>query len=62
MLVLTRKKDDVIYIGGTITVMVVELRGDRVRLGIEAPDNVKIMRKEIHELIEARNRDGHGNR
>lgn len=51
MLVLSRKRGEKIHIGGGIMVTVVELRGDRVRLGITAPDHVPIHRLEIWESI-----------
>lgn len=47
MLVLSRKKDERIVIGDSITVMVVEIRGDKVRLGISAPKDVPVNREEI---------------
>lgn len=47
MLVLTRKKNERILIGGEISITVVEVRGDRVRLGIDAPEDVRIMRSEL---------------
>jgi carbon storage regulator len=52
MLVLTRKEDQVIVIGGNITITVVEIRGDKVRLGIDAPREVTVHRKEVQERIE----------
>lgn len=51
MLVLSRKKDEIIDIGGGITVMVVEIRGDKVRLGVDAPKDVTIHRREVTEEI-----------
>jgi carbon storage regulator len=51
MLVLSRKKNESIIINNDITVVVVEIRGDKVRLGIEAPKEVPVHRKEIHDLI-----------
>ena len=51
MLVLSRKKSEVVCIGDNIKVMVVEVRGDRVRLGIDAPPDVKVHRKEIYDAI-----------
>lgn len=51
MLVLSRKKDEHITINDDITIVVVEIRGDRVRLGIEAPKHVLVHRREIHEAI-----------
>lgn len=51
MLVLSRKKDEKIIIGDSITLMVVEIRGDKVRLGIEAPKEVSVHREEVYEAI-----------
>lgn len=51
MLVLSRQKDERIIIGENITVMVVEIRGDKVRLGIEAPKDVPVHREEVWEQI-----------
>jgi len=47
MLVLSRKKSEEIVIDDRISIMVVEIRGDKVRLGIDAPADIKIHRKEI---------------
>lgn len=52
MLVLSRKKNESIVINDHITVTVVEIRGDKVRLGIEAPKEVPIHRSEIHDAIQ----------
>ena len=52
MLVLSRKKNESIVIDGNIVVTVVEVRGDKVRLGIEAPREVPIHRSEIHDAIQ----------
>ena len=49
MLVLSRKKGEGIIINGDVRVVVIEIRGDKVRLGIEAPSNVPVDREEIHE-------------
>ena len=51
MLVLTRKKDESIIIDERITVTVIEVRGDRVRLGITAPPEVSVHRTEVYEAI-----------
>lgn len=51
MLVLTRKKNEVVVIDGGILITVVELKGDRVRLGFSAPENVKIHRAEVAAQI-----------
>ena len=49
MLVLSRKKNESIIINDNITVTVIEIRGDKVRLGIEAPPDVSVDREEIWE-------------
>ena len=53
MLVLSRKRNESIVIDGSIVITVVEIRGDKVRLGIEAPREVPIHRKEIFAAIAA---------
>lgn len=55
MLVLSRYKDQSIYIGDDIVVTIVDVRGDRIRLGIEAPPNVPVHRQEIYEAIQREN-------
>jgi len=55
MLVLTRHVDEAIMIGDDIEVVVVDIRGGRVRLGITAPKEVSVHRKEVYELIQAEN-------
>ena len=51
MLALSRKVNESIMIGDNIEVVVVDVRGDKVRLGIRAPDDVPIHRKEVYEQI-----------
>lgn len=51
MLVLSRKANDRIVIAGGITVTVVEIRGDKVRLGINAPSHISVHRHEVAERI-----------
>lgn len=51
MLVLSRKKNERIVINDNITVVVVEIRGDKVRLGIDASKDVPIHRQEVHDAI-----------
>ena len=51
MLVLSRKKDQSIVINNDITIVVVEIRGDKVRLGVEAPKEVPVHRREVYEAI-----------
>ena len=51
MLVFSRKKDEKFVIGDRIVVTVVEIRGDKVRLGIEAPKEVAVHRREVFDAI-----------
>lgn len=51
MLVLSRKKNETIVINDVIRITVVEIRGDKVRLGIEAPRNIEVHREEVYEQI-----------
>ncbi|GIV06667.1 MAG: hypothetical protein KatS3mg016_2242 [Fimbriimonadales bacterium] len=55
MLVLTRKVNQSIMIGDEIEVVVLEVRGEQVRLGIKAPRNVTVHRREIYEAIQKEN-------
>ncbi|PTY40121.1 carbon storage regulator CsrA [Brachyspira hampsonii] len=55
MLVLSRKINQSIVIGDNIEIMLVDIRGDQIKLGINAPRNVKIFRKEVYEEIESQN-------
>ncbi len=52
MLVLSRKKDESIVIGDDVEITIVDVRGDKVRLGINAPREVPVHRKEIYETIQ----------
>jgi len=52
MLVLSRKKNESIIINDNITITVIEIRGDKVRLGIEAPKDVTVHRREVYEAIQ----------
>jgi carbon storage regulator len=51
MLVLSRKRDERIVIGDNIVITVVEVRGDKVRLGIEAPSEVPVHRQEVIDAM-----------
>ena len=51
MLVLSRKKNESIIISDDIIVTVIEIRGDKVRLGIEAPKDISVHRREVYEAI-----------
>ncbi len=53
MLVLSRKKNESIVIDDNIVITVVEVRGDKVRLGIEAPREIPIHRSEVHAAIQS---------
>lgn len=55
MLVLSRQRDETIVIGDNIEVTVVDIRGDKVRLGINAPKEVTVHRKEVYEAIKREN-------
>ena len=52
MLVLSRKKNESIVINDNITIVVVEIRGDKVRLGVEAPKEVPVHRREVYDAIQ----------
>lgn len=51
MLILSRKKDESIVINDDITIVVVEIRGDKVRLGVEAPKEVPVHRQEVYDAM-----------
>ena len=51
MLVLTRKKNESIKIGDDVTLTIVEIRGDKVRLGIDADRSIPVHREEVYEAI-----------
>jgi carbon storage regulator len=55
MLVLSRQRDETIMIGDEIEITVVDIRGDKVRLGITAPTRIAVHRKEVYEAIRAEN-------
>ena len=55
MLVLSRHKDETIMIGDDIELTVVDIRGDKVRLGIKAPSNIPVLRKEVYDAIRKEN-------
>ena len=55
MLVLTRRRDEAIVIGDGIVVTIVDIRGDKVRLGITAPTKIAVHRKEVYDAIKAEN-------
>jgi len=56
MLVLSRHRDESIIIGDNIVITIVDIRGDKVRLGIEAPTEIPVHRQEVYEAIQRENR------
>lgn len=60
MLVLSRQRDETIMIGDEVEITVVDIRGDKVRLGINAPSRIAVHRKEVYEAIKAENRQASG--
>ena len=56
MLVLSRHRDESIMIGDDVVVTLVDIRGDKVRLGIEAPQSIPVHRQEVYEAIQRENR------
>ena len=55
MLILTRKLDESIMIGDQIEISIIDIKGDQVKLGIAAPKNVKVYRKEVYQAIQEEN-------
>ncbi len=55
MLVLSRQRDETIMIGDQIEITVVDIRGDKVRLGITAPKEIQVHRKEVYDAIKREN-------
>ena len=61
MLVLSRQRDESIMIGDKVVITIVDIRGDKVRLGIEAPEEIPVHRQEVYEAIKRDGRhSGHG--
>ena len=56
MLVLSRHRDESIMIGDDIVITIVDIRGDKVRLGIDAPSDIPVHRQEVYEAIQRENR------
>ena len=57
MLVLSRQRDETIMIGDDIEITIVDIRGDKVRLGITAPATIPVHRKEVYDAIQRENRE-----
>ncbi len=60
MLVLSRQRDESIIIGDNVQITVVDIRGDKVRLGIIAPPEISVHRKEVYDAIQRENRKAAG--
>lgn len=60
MLVLSRQRDESIMIGDNVQITVVDIRGDKVRLGIVAPGEIPVHRKEVYDAIQRENRTAAG--
>lgn len=56
MLVLSRQRDESIVIGDKVVVTIVDIRGDKVRLGIEAPGEIPVHRQEVYQAIQRESR------
>lgn len=56
MLVLSRHRDESIIIGDDIVITIVDIRGDKVRLGIDAPTDIPVHRQEVYEAIQRENK------
>lgn len=55
MLVLSRHRDESIMIGDDVVITIVDIRGDKVRLGIDAPQDIPVHRQEVYEAIKREN-------
>jgi len=57
MLILTRRQGETVVIGDDITVTVLSVKGNQVRMGFTAPKNIEVHRKEVHQRIKLEERD-----
>ena len=62
MLILTRRIGETLMVGDEVTVTVLGVKGNQVRLGINAPKDVAVHREEIYQRIQNEKEDNHGNR
>ncbi|MBN2326709.1 MAG: carbon storage regulator CsrA [Candidatus Omnitrophica bacterium] len=62
MLVLTRKRDESIIIGDDVEITIVDIKGEKVKIGVSAPKTLSIHRKEIYEAIQEENKAAVNNR
>ena len=56
MLILSRKTNEKIMIGDDISISIIEIRGDQVRIGVDAPKSIKVFRQEVFDAIRAENK------
>ena len=56
MLILSRKINEKIMIGDDVSISIIEIRGDQVRIGVDAPKSVKVFRQEVFDAIKAENK------
>ena len=57
MLILSRKVDEKIKIGQDITLTIIEVKGDQVKVGVEAPKNIRVFRQEVFAAIQSENKN-----
>ena len=62
MLVLSRQRDESIMIGDNVEIIIVDVRGDKVRLGITAPKNIPVHRREIYDAIQREKDQNHNSK
>lgn len=55
MLILSRKKEEAVLIGKDIKIKIIDIEGDRVKIGIDAPKNLKILREELYSEVSSEN-------
>ena len=61
MLILTRKHNESIMVGDDIEIVVLEIKGEQIKLGVKAPDNVRVYRGEVYKEIQIENREAAAN-
>lgn len=57
MLILTRKHNESIMVGDNVEIVVLEIKGDQIKLGVQAPKNVKVYRGEVYKDIQEENKE-----